>query len=57
MTLCVRARTWLLSVRVWQGKPSVLGMLSGAIAGLVVVTPGSGYMDQVRVYLPPCLPA
>ena len=30
-----------------QGKPSVLGMVSGAIAGLVVVTPGSGYMDQV----------
>ena len=28
-------------------KPSVLGMISGAVAGLVAITPASGYVDPV----------
>jgi Amt family ammonium transporter len=28
-------------------KPSVLGMVSGAVAGLVAITPASGYVDTV----------
>jgi Amt family ammonium transporter len=28
-----------------KGKPSVLGIISGAVAGLVAVTPASGFVD------------
>ncbi|MCE4223288.1 ammonium transporter [Methylobacterium sp. C25] len=37
------AVAWLLVEWVAKGKPSLLGMLSGAIAGLVAVTPASGF--------------
>ena len=30
-----------------RGKPSVLGMISGAVAGLVAITPASGFVDPV----------
>ena len=33
---------WMLSEWVSHGKPSVLGIASGAIAGLVAITPASG---------------
>lgn len=40
------ALTWLLAS--WaKGKPSALGMISGAIAGLVAITPASGYVDTM----------
>jgi Amt family ammonium transporter len=35
--------SWLLSEWAHKGKPSLLGMISGAVAGLVAVTPASGY--------------
>ncbi len=34
---------WLFAEWVIKGEPSLLGMCSGAIAGLVAVTPASGY--------------
>ena len=37
------ALSWLLSEWIVKGKPSVLGIFSGAVAGLVAVTPASGY--------------
>jgi Amt family ammonium transporter len=37
------ALSWLLVEWVIKGKPSLLGMLSGAVAGLVAVTPASGF--------------
>jgi Amt family ammonium transporter len=37
------ALAWLFVEWGAKGKPSLLGMLSGAIAGLVAVTPASGY--------------
>ena len=37
--------TWMITDWIMVGKPSVLGMVSGAVAGLVCVTPGSGYVD------------
>lgn len=40
------ALTWLLASWV-KGKPSALGMVSGAIAGLVAITPASGYVDAM----------
>jgi Amt family ammonium transporter len=38
------ALTWMLSEWVVHKKPSVLGIASGAIAGLVAITPASGFV-------------
>ena len=40
---CAAALSWLFVEWAAKGKPSLLGMLSGAVAGLVAVTPASGY--------------
>ena len=37
------AISWLFFEWMVKGKPSLLGMVSGAVAGLVAVTPASGY--------------
>ncbi len=39
------ALTWLFASW-YKGKPSALGMVSGAIAGLVAITPAAGYVDN-----------
>jgi Amt family ammonium transporter len=36
------ALTWMFSEWLTHGKPSVLGIASGAVAGLVAITPASG---------------
>ncbi|MGZ5916189.1 MAG: ammonium transporter [Methyloceanibacter sp.] len=36
---------WMVSEWLIGGKPSVLGMISGAVAGLVAITPASGFVD------------
>ncbi len=38
------AVTWMLLEWWTRGKPSVLGMISGAVAGLGTITPASGYV-------------
>jgi Amt family ammonium transporter len=38
------ALAWMFSEWVSHGKPSVLGIASGAIAGLVAITPASGFV-------------
>jgi len=40
---CAAAFSWLIVEWMAKGKPSLLGMASGAVAGLVAVTPASGY--------------
>ena len=40
---CAAAFSWLMVEWGLKGKPSLLGMASGAVAGLVAVTPASGY--------------
>ena len=37
------ALSWLFTEWFAKGKPSLLGMASGAVAGLVAVTPASGF--------------
>ncbi len=37
------ALAWTLAEQVEKGRPSLLGMVSGAVAGLVAVTPAAGY--------------
>lgn len=39
------AMSWMIVEWVLQKKPSVLGMISGAVAGLVAVTPAAGFVD------------
>jgi len=41
------ATTWMCIEWVKHGKPSVLGMATGAIAGLAAVTPASGFIGPV----------
>jgi Amt family ammonium transporter len=38
------ALAWMFAEWVLKGKPSVLGIISGAVAGLVAVTPASGFV-------------
>ncbi len=38
------ALAWMFSEWLSHGKPSVLGIVSGAIAGLVAITPASGFV-------------
>jgi ammonium transporter, Amt family len=38
------ALSWLLVEWALKGKPSVLGIISGAVAGLVAITPASGFV-------------
>jgi Amt family ammonium transporter len=35
---------WMFAEWIVKGKPSVLGIISGAVAGLVAITPASGYV-------------
>src|SRR6185437_11603565 len=39
------ALTWMFVEWSIKGKPSVLGIISGAVAGLVAITPASGFVD------------
>jgi Amt family ammonium transporter len=38
------ALAWVAAEWVGKGKPSVLGIISGAVAGLVAITPASGFV-------------
>jgi Amt family ammonium transporter len=38
---------WMFSEWLSHGKPSVLGIISGAVAGLVAITPASGFVGPV----------
>ncbi len=39
------ALVWMLAEWALTGKPSVLGIISGAIAGLVAITPAAGFVN------------
>ena len=42
----VAAFTWGLIERIFRGHASILGFCSGAVAGLVVITPAAGFVDS-----------
>ena len=46
----VAAFTWALIDWRMRGKPSVVGICSGAVAGLVAITPASGYVDTTGAF-------
>ena len=37
--------TWILMDKLKTGKPTILGALSGAVAGLAAITPAAGYVN------------
>jgi ammonium transporter, Amt family len=41
------ALAWMFSEWAIRGKPTVLGAASGAVAGLVAITPASGYVEPL----------
>ncbi len=41
------ALSWMIVEWLVKGKPSMLGLITGAVAGLVAVTPASGYSGPV----------
>jgi Amt family ammonium transporter len=41
------ALSWMFAEWAHRGKPTVLGVASGAVAGLVAITPGSGFVGPV----------
>jgi Amt family ammonium transporter len=44
LAACAGALTWVALEWWTRGKPSVLGMISGAVAGLGTITPASGFV-------------
>src|SRR6185295_14921751 len=45
MATAVASFTWAMVEYALRGKPSVLGFCSGAVAGLVVITPACGFVS------------
>jgi len=43
----VAALTWMFVEWAHRGKPTVVGICSGAVAGLVAITPASGYVGPI----------
>ncbi|MBV8938766.1 MAG: ammonium transporter [Alphaproteobacteria bacterium] len=45
------ALTWMGVEWASRGKPSVIGIISGAVAGLVAITPASGFVDVTGAFV------
>lgn len=43
----VAALSWMATEWKMRGKPSSVGLISGAVAGLVAITPASGFVDPM----------
>src|SRR4029077_19695587 len=47
----VAALSWMFAEWIAKGKPSVLGIASGAVAGLVAITPASGFVGIAGAFV------
>jgi ammonium transporter, Amt family len=45
LATAIGSLTWALIEKIFRGKASVLGYCSGAVAGLVVITPACGFVN------------
>jgi Amt family ammonium transporter len=45
MATAVASFVWAMAEYMFRGKPSILGFCSGAVAGLVVITPACGFVN------------
>jgi len=48
---CAGGLSWMVAEWVKQGKPTVLGVASGIIAGLATITPGAGFVGPMSALL------
>jgi ammonium transporter, Amt family len=51
LAAAVAAATWPAIEWITRGKPTVLGFCSGAVAGLVVITPGAGFVTPTSAVI------
>jgi Amt family ammonium transporter len=45
------ALSWMIAEWIYKGNPTVLGAASGAVAGLVAITPASGFVEPMSAIL------
>jgi Amt family ammonium transporter len=45
------ALSWMIAEWTYRGEPTVLGVASGAVAGLVAITPASGFVGPVSAII------
>jgi Amt family ammonium transporter len=45
------AVAWIMVERILQGKPTTLGAASGALAGLVAITPAAGFVSPISAII------
>ena len=43
--------TWMIVEWIMRGKPTVIGICSGAVAGLVAITPASGFVGPMGAFV------
>ena len=51
LATAVAALAWMFTEWIAKGKPSVLGIASGAVAGLVAITPASGFVGITGAFV------
>jgi ammonium transporter, Amt family len=51
MATAAAAMGWMFAEWIAKGKPSVLGIASGAVAGLVAITPASGFVGPTSAVI------
>ncbi|HEV3240988.1 MAG TPA: ammonium transporter [Casimicrobiaceae bacterium] len=51
LATAVAALAWMFTEWLVKGKPSVLGIASGAVAGLVAITPASGFVGITGAFV------
>jgi Amt family ammonium transporter len=51
MATATAALGWMSAEWISRGKPSVLGIASGAVAGLVAITPASGFVGPTAAVI------
>ena len=51
LAACAGALAWMLGEWVRRRRPSLLGLCSGVVAGLVAITPASGYVTPASAVL------
>jgi len=51
LATAVAALSWMFAEWIAKGKPSVLGIASGAVAGLVAITPASGFVGITGAFV------
>ena len=51
MRAAAAALGWTVAEWIHNGKPTALGAISGAVAGLVAITPASGFVQPMAALL------